>query len=55
MRKKVTIVGAGQVGATTAQRIFEKQYADIVIIDIIIAEIVFVIASTIFTQIFVSI
>tara|TARA_Y100000996_G_scaffold187219_1_gene146287 strand:+ start:85 stop:1014 length:930 start_codon:yes stop_codon:yes gene_type:complete len=35
MRKKVTIVGAGQVGATTAQRIFEKQYADIVIIDIV--------------------
>ena len=35
MRNKVTIVGAGQVGATTAQRIFEKQYADIVIIDIV--------------------
>ena len=35
MRKKVTIVGAGQVGATTAQRIFEKQYADVVLIDIV--------------------
>ena len=35
MRKKVCIVGAGQVGATTAQRIFEKQYADVVLIDIV--------------------
>ncbi len=35
MRKKVSIVGAGQVGATTAQRIFEKQYADVVLIDIV--------------------
>ncbi|MSQ22312.1 MAG: malate dehydrogenase [Dehalococcoidia bacterium] len=35
MRKKVTIVGAGQVGATAAQRIFERGYADVVLIDII--------------------
>ncbi|MBI4311116.1 MAG: malate dehydrogenase, partial [Chloroflexi bacterium] len=35
MRKKVTIVGAGQVGATTAQRIFERGYADVVLVDIV--------------------
>ena len=35
MRKKVTIVGAGNVGATCAQRIAEKGYADVVLVDII--------------------
>ena len=35
MRKKVTIVGAGQVGATTAQHVFERGYADVVLVDII--------------------
>ena len=35
MRSKVTVVGAGNVGATTAQRIFEKGYADVVLVDII--------------------
>lgn len=35
MRNKVTVVGAGQVGATTAQRIFERGYADVVLVDII--------------------
>ena len=35
MRKKVTVVGAGNVGATTAQRIFDKGYADVVLLDII--------------------
>ncbi|MFQ5683100.1 MAG: malate dehydrogenase [Candidatus Binatia bacterium] len=35
MRKKVTIVGAGNVGATTAQRIFDRGYADVVLVDII--------------------
>lgn len=35
MRNKVTIVGAGNVGATTAQRIFDKGYADIVLVDIV--------------------
>ena len=35
MRSKVTVVGAGNVGATTAQRIFEKGYADVVLVDIV--------------------
>ena len=35
MRFKVTVVGAGFVGATTAQRIFEKGYADVVLVDIV--------------------
>lgn len=33
-RKKVTVVGAGFVGSTTAQRIVEKQLADVVLVDI---------------------
>lgn len=35
MRTKVTVVGAGHVGATTAQRIVEKQLADVVLIDVV--------------------
>ena len=35
MRKKVTIVGAGNVGATTTQRIYDGGYADVVLIDIV--------------------
>ena len=35
MRTKVTVVGAGNVGATTAQRLAERGYADIVLVDII--------------------
>ena len=35
MAQKITIVGAGNVGATTAQRLFDKGYADIVLVDII--------------------
>ncbi len=35
MRKKVTVVGAGQVGATVAQRVFERGYADVVLVDIV--------------------
>ena len=35
MRKKVTIIGAGNVGATAAQRLAERGYADIVLVDII--------------------
>ncbi|PZC42999.1 MAG: malate dehydrogenase [Chloroflexi bacterium] len=35
MRQKITVVGAGNVGATTAQRLFEKNYADIVLVDIV--------------------
>ncbi|MCW5963715.1 MAG: malate dehydrogenase [Bryobacterales bacterium] len=34
MRKKVTVVGGGNVGATCALRIAEKELADVVIIDI---------------------
>ena len=34
-RSKVTIVGAGNVGATAAQRIFDKGYADVVLVDIV--------------------
>jgi malate dehydrogenase len=34
-RKKVTIVGAGNVGATAGQRIADKELADVVLIDII--------------------
>ncbi|MDL1962999.1 MAG: malate dehydrogenase [Deltaproteobacteria bacterium] len=35
MDKKVTVVGAGNVGATTAQRLTEKELCDVVLIDII--------------------
>ncbi|MDP3063304.1 MAG: malate dehydrogenase [Chloroflexota bacterium] len=35
MRKKVTVVGAGNVGATAAQRIFERGYADVTLVDVI--------------------
>ncbi len=35
MKQKVTVVGAGNVGATAAQRIAEKELADVALIDII--------------------
>ena len=35
MRKKVTIVGSGNVGATAAHWISSKELADVVLIDII--------------------
>jgi len=35
MRNKVTVVGAGNVGATTAQRIFDKGLSDVVLVDIV--------------------
>jgi malate dehydrogenase len=35
LRKKVTIVGAGHVGATVAQRIAETQLADVVLVDVV--------------------
>ena len=35
MRFKVTVVGAGNVGASTAQRIFERGYADVVLVDVV--------------------
>ena len=35
MDKKVTVVGAGNVGATAAQRLAEKELCDVVLVDII--------------------
>jgi len=35
MRKKVTVIGAGNVGATAAMRLAEKELADVVLIDVI--------------------
>ena len=35
MNQKVTVVGAGNVGATAAQRLAEKELADVVLVDII--------------------
>ncbi len=35
MKSKITVVGAGNVGATTAQRIFEKGHSDVVLIDVV--------------------
>ena len=35
MDKKVTVVGGGNVGATLAQRLADKELADVVLIDII--------------------
>jgi malate dehydrogenase len=34
-RTKITVVGAGNVGATTAQRLAERDYADVVLVDIV--------------------
>src|SRR5712691_7497159 len=34
-RSKITVVGAGNVGATLAQRLAERSYADIVLVDIV--------------------
>ncbi|MDP6347674.1 MAG: malate dehydrogenase [Dehalococcoidia bacterium] len=35
MRKKITVVGAGNVGASCAQRLAERGYADVVLVDIV--------------------
>jgi malate dehydrogenase len=35
MRRKITVVGAGNVGATTAQRLAERDYADVILVDIV--------------------
>ncbi len=35
MDKKVTVIGAGNVGATAAQRLAEKQLCDVVLVDIV--------------------
>ena len=34
MRKKVTVVGAGNVGATCAQELARRDYADVVLLDV---------------------
>jgi malate dehydrogenase len=35
IRRKITVVGAGNVGATCAQRLAERDYADVVLVDIV--------------------
>lgn len=35
MRKKVTVIGSGNVGSTVAQRLADKQLADVVLVDIV--------------------
>ncbi|MEI7589830.1 MAG: malate dehydrogenase [Deltaproteobacteria bacterium] len=35
MDKKVTVIGAGNVGATCAQRLAEKEFCDVVLIDVV--------------------
>jgi len=35
MEKKVTVIGAGNVGATAAQRLAEKELCDVVLVDIV--------------------
>src|ERR687883_710426 len=35
MRRKITVVGGGNVGATTVQRLAERDYADLVMVDIV--------------------
>src|SRR3989442_7120875 len=35
MRRKVTVVGSGNVGATVAHRLADKQLADVVMVDIL--------------------
>ena len=35
MRSKVSIIGAGMVGGTCAQRIAERRYADVILVDIV--------------------
>ncbi|HEY5996327.1 MAG TPA: hypothetical protein VIU29_04860, partial [Candidatus Deferrimicrobiaceae bacterium] len=34
-RTKITVIGAGNVGATTAQRLAEKDFCDVVLVDIV--------------------
>ena len=35
MRQKITVVGAGMVGGTVAQRLAERAYADVVLVDVV--------------------
>jgi malate dehydrogenase len=34
-RRKITVIGAGHVGATAAQRLAERDYADVVLVDVV--------------------
>ena len=34
-RRKITVIGAGHVGATTAQRLAERDYADVLLVDVV--------------------
>ncbi|TET51760.1 MAG: malate dehydrogenase, partial [Desulfobacteraceae bacterium] len=34
MKNKLTVVGAGNVGATVAMRVAEKELADVVVVDV---------------------
>jgi len=35
MRRKITVIGAGNVGATAAQRLVEKELGDVVLVDVL--------------------
>src|SRR5574341_1413460 len=35
MRRKISIIGAGKTGAATAQRLAERDYADVTLFDVI--------------------
>jgi malate dehydrogenase len=35
MRRKIAVIGAGKVGSTTAQRLAERNYADVVVMDVV--------------------
>ena len=35
MRRKITVIGAGNVGATAAQRVVEKELGDVVLVDVV--------------------
>lgn len=35
MRRKITVIGGGNVGATAAQRVAEQQLADVVLVDVV--------------------
>jgi malate dehydrogenase len=35
MRRRITVVGAGNVGATVAQEVARRDYAEVVVVDIV--------------------
>ncbi len=35
MRRKITVIGAGNVGASVAQRLAEKELGDVVLVDVL--------------------